>query len=93
MSPMPIGQTAAFLFKAIKREARKGEMREGFINSQHKRLATSAREWHKSREADLKEEQSLLQQWASMLDGPAAPVVRNAVDRMREASLASNSTG
>ena len=41
-----------------------------------------AREWHNSCEALWKEVQSLLQQWASSPDGPAAPLVDKAAVRI-----------
>ena len=61
VSPIPIGQTPGFLFKAIRREDKKGAINDGFIESVHKRLATRAREVHRSSEADLKEVHNLQQ--------------------------------
>ena len=93
MSPIPIGRTPGFLFKAIGREDEKGAIKDGFIKSVQKRLATTAREVHRSSEADLKEVHNLLQQRASKQDGPAAPDVRYAVEGIKEASMASNTIG
>lgn len=59
----------------------------------HRRFATSARDWHREREVDLKAVHNLRQTWASRHDGPAAPVVLRAVERIRRASMLSKVTG
>ena len=60
VSPIPIGHTPRFLFKAIRRQARKGAIADGSTNFLHRCWAVIAREWHKSLEADLKDVRSLL---------------------------------
>ncbi len=57
------------------------------------RLASRAREWQRSADAVLKAVQSLLQPLASILEGPAAPVVQRAAVRITAASMLSNTTG
>ena len=93
VSPIPIGRTPGFLLRAMRRQARKGVMREGSTKLMQRRLVTSARDWQRSLEADLNEVHSLLQQRASKQEGPAAPDVRKAIDLIREASMDSNRTG
>ena len=58
VSPIPIGSTPGFLLRAMRRQARKGVMREGSTNLMLRRLVTSARDWQRSLDADLKEVQS-----------------------------------
>ena len=84
VSPIPMGRTPEFLSRAIKQHAKKEAMAEGSTKLVQRRLATEASEWHKSREADLKEVHNLLQLSASTPDGPAAPVVFKAADRKHQ---------
>ena len=58
-----------------------------------RRLANRANEWHRSFDALLNDEQSLLQPLASMPEGPAAPDVCRAADLILEASIKSKTTG
>ena len=55
----------------------------GSTREEHRCFATSARDWHRELDADLKAVQSLRQEWATRPDGPAAPLVLSAVERMR----------
>ena len=91
--PIPIGCTPGFLFRAIRRQASRGAMVDGSMKLVQRRLAADPREWHRSKEADLKEVYSLLQLDASSPEGPAAPVVCKAADLIMEASIDSNNTG
>ena len=85
VSPVPIGLTPGFLSNAMSLQDRKGAMLTGSTNSVQSLCAVSARELHSSREAALKEVQSLLQLSASRPDGPAAPLVCRTADLMAEA--------
>ena len=91
VSPIPIG-TPGFLSKAIRRHARNEAMIKGSARSVPRRLATDAREWHRSEEVNLKEVHNLHQHSASSPDGPPAPVVCSAIDLITEPSIDSNNT-
>ena len=93
VSPIPIGRTPGFLFRAIRRLARRGAILFGSTNSVHKRRAVRAMEWQSSNEADLKDVQSRLQLRASRPDGPAAPLVCRAADLIVVTSIDSKRTG
>lgn len=59
----------------------------------HRRLAALARAQQSDEEEALKAVHSLLHACASRPEGPAAPVVRKAVERIRLASNLSKTTG
>ena len=88
-----MGRTPGHLSRPISRQARKLERLLGSTKDVQSRLARRAREWHNSCEALWKEVQSLLQQWASSQDGPAAPLVDKAAVRIAAASILSKMTG
>lgn len=67
VSTVPIGRTPGFLLRAIRRQARRGEMREGSTRLVQWRFVISARDWQRSLQTDLNEVQSLLQERA---EGP-----------------------
>ena len=92
-SQTPIGRTPGHLSKAIRRQARKGARPDGCTKEVHKCLASNAREWQSSADAALKAEHILFQPWASMPEGPAAPSVQLAAERIKSASMQSNTTG
>ncbi len=52
-----------------------------------RRFATSASDWHRELEEDLKAVHNLRQACACSPEGPAAPFVLRAVDRIRQASM------
>ena len=82
VSQMPIGRTPGHLSRAISLQAIRAVRPFGSTNSVLSLLARSARELHRSCEADLKDVQSLLQLCASIPEGPVAPVVQRAAERM-----------
>ena len=59
----------------------------------HRRFAISESDWHKEVDADLKAVHNLRHAWASKPEGPAAPLVFSAVERMRRASMLSKMMG
>ena len=67
-------------------------MVDGLMKLVQRHLAADAREWHRSKEADLKEVHSLQLDESSPED-PAAPVVCKTADLIMEASIDSNSKG
>ena len=74
-SQMPIGRTPGFLSSAIRLQDVNGARPSGSTKSLQIRRVRSARELHRSLEADLKDEHNLLHPLASTPDGPAAPLV------------------
>ena len=93
VSPILIGCTPGFLFRAIRRQARKGAIVEGSTKTVQRRLAMDTRELQRSKEADLKDVHNLLQESASSPEGPAALVVCRATDLIIAPSIESNNTG
>ena len=93
VSPIPIGRTPGHLLRAISRRDNRGAVAMGSTMSVHRRLAETAREWHRLLDAALKEVHSLLQQAAFSPEGPAEPVVLRAVDLIRDASIWSYTMG
>ena len=87
VSPMPMGRTPGHLSRAISLQARSGPRPSGSTREEQSRFATSARDWHRDLEAALKAVHILRHAWASRPDGPAAPLVLSAVERMRPASM------
>ncbi len=61
VSPITIGLTPGHLSRAISLHARRGEIPRGSIKEEHRRFATSASDWQRDREVDLKAVHSLLQ--------------------------------
>ena len=66
--------------------AMRGPILSGCISSVLRRFPVRAREWQSSDEAALIEVQSLLDAGASRLEGPVAPLVRSAAERIASAS-------
>ena len=93
VSPMPMGRTPGFLFRAMRRQASRGEMDFGSTNEVQILLAVEASVLHRSREAPLNEVHILLQPCASMPDSPVDPVILRAAERMTLASMDSKITG
>ena len=93
VSHIPMGLTPGHLSRAIRRQAIRGATPQAATKVVHSRLAMATKAWHKSWQADLLEVYSLLQPYASMPEGPAAPLVRSAALRMLLAVIWSNTTG
>ena len=85
VSQIPMGRIPGFLSNATRRQARRGESPLGSTYTEHNFLANKDKEWQRSSEDLLKAVHSLLQQWASVPEGPPAPVVWSAASRMRRA--------
>ena len=66
VSPMPMGRTLGFLFRARRRQVSRGEMDFGSKKEVQILLAVEASLLHRSREAPLNEVHILLQPCASM---------------------------
>ena len=77
-----LGVLLDFLSRAIRRHDNRGARLSGSTKILQRRFVSRASEWHRSSEAALKEEHSLRQPCASIPDGPAAPLVRNAARQM-----------
>ena len=90
--PIPIGRTPGFLSRAIRRLLSKGNKAAGSTNEVQMRLATKAREWHKSTEAEWNDVQRRRKPQASTPDGPAAPSIRSATRRITSSLRQSNTT-
>ena len=88
-----MGQTPGHLPSAISLQARKGRSPLGSTKEEQILFATSARDWHREADSDLKEVHNIHQAWASKPDGPTATLVFKAVDHIRRASLLSKTTG
>ena len=61
VSPIPIGRIPGRLSRGIRRQATKALMSSGSMGEQQILHATAAMAWHRLCEADLKDEQILLQ--------------------------------
>ena len=92
-SPTPIGLTPGHLLRGMRRQATNALSPSGLTVVLAMRRPTPASAIHKLLEADLKEEHSLFQAYASRPDGPAAPWVCRAVCLMASASRPSNVMG
>ena len=88
-----MGRTPCCLSRAIRRRATKGERISGETKDEQMRLANKAIAIHNSLKAKWKTVQSRLQQRTSTPEGPAAPVVYRAAERITQPSKASNITG
>ena len=93
VSPMPMGRIPGHLSRAISLQARSGPRLSGSTREGESRFATSARDWYRDLEAALKAVQILRHAWVSRPDGPAAPLVLSAMERMRRAAMLSKTTG
>ena len=91
--PYAYGWTPGHLSRAISLQARSGSRPSGSMREEQSRFATSARDWHRDLEAALKAVHILRHAWASRPNGPAAPLVLSAVERMRRALMLSKTTG
>ena len=90
---MPMGSTPGFLSSAIRRHDINGVKASGSTKSLQRRLVRRARQWQRSSEVFLKEEHNLLQPCASLPEGPAAPLVWSAAERMVLPMMLSKMTG
>ena len=90
VSQIPIGLTPGHLFSAINRQARKADRPLGSLKDVQRLLANMAIELHRSQEAEWKDVQRRLQQCiASSPEGPAAPLVLRAAERIQLESILS----
>ena len=89
VSQIPIGLTPGHLFSAINRQARKADRPLGSLKDVQRLLANMAIELHRSQEAEWKDVQRRLQQYASSPEGPAAPLVLRAAERIQLAYILS----
>ena len=87
------GTDTGFLPRAIRQLAISGAMVARSTSSVERCLATRAREWQSSKDADLKEVHSLLHSSASRPEGPAASLVCSAADLIMAATRDSSRTG
>ena len=93
-SPTPIGLTPGHLLSGMRREAINALSPSGLTVVLYSNVRlTPASAVHELLEADLKEEQSLFQAYASRPEGPAAPWVCRAVCLMASASRPLNKMG
>ena len=92
-SQTPIGRTPGHLSKAINLHERKEARMVGDKYVVHNQQTKRAIASHKSLEAAWKEVQIRRQLFASTPEGPGAPKVWRAADRITEPVRASNTTG
>ena len=89
-SHTPMGRTPGFLSSAIKQQDNNGARPSGSTNVLQSHLVSNTREWHRSSEADLKEQQNLLHPLASMPERSAGSLVWKAAERMVFPCMLSN---